>query len=198
MARDYAKMFSGRGPGEPPERGGRIVWLVVFVLLLGLSAIWFRFHAPRFLTGESLAERARQNLAGRPAPEPPVHFDFYAALPAAERGALPATPPETAQKAAVDPFPPSRVNSAVPQSPTGYQYVVQLGLFSEHTAASRARLNFLLSGIDSVIVKEKNARGETIFRIQQGPWASEKAARVAEARLRRKGLETLLRKTAEG
>lgn len=222
MARDYAKMFSGQSP-RGPDRGVRVLWMVIFVTLVGAGLVWFRLHAPHLFSGETLAMRARMNLAGKgpatgmPPPPPaappdePVRFDFYNALPTMDLATtVPVTPPSPGPEVASPPPTPTPAPVAVTVrsttkniSPVGEtrsvpgQYVVQLGFFSDHTSAARTRLNLLLAGIDSLIVREKNARGETVFRIQQGPFPSVHAARQAQARLKRKGVDTLLRITAE-
>jgi len=80
----------------------------------------------------------------------------------------------------------------------GKRYVVQLGFYSDHRLAARARLNLLLAGVDSLIVEERNARGERVYRILQGPFESVLSARRVQASLKQKGVETILRQTEEG
>lgn len=203
-------MYSGRSPQDPGKGPRLLLPLVAGVVLLGGGAVFMHHVAPHFLSGQALAIRARLNLpvaaqsnanaqvataktvAPAPASDQPVKFDFYNELPtmqAETAGENPKPVTVAVRNQGVHP---------VKHVAASGNYVLQLGFFSDRRAAAQTRLNFLLSGIDSLIVSEKTASGAAVFRIQQGPYATEHEARLAQARLKEKGVEALLRKTAEG
>lgn len=208
MAKDYAKMYEsrkGKRSGSRPP-----AWLLaVGCLVLGAAAVLW-IHDKGLSHFKTLALGAGKAIPATPPATRPrpgevspaeaetasaVQFDFYNELPAARlleitQSPVPAIRPESVASQATP------VSKGKP-APVSAQYVVQLGVFSDKRAAAQTRLNFLLSGVDSVIVQEKTATGEIIFRIQQGPFSTERAARAAEARLHRKGIESLVRKVVE-
>lgn len=214
MARDYAKMYSGR---NRKSTGGRIPYVLVglFLLILAAGMLYFVRHgSSAFLKDREERLRDRLHLSrNRPEARPPaeeatspVAFDFY--------NTLPATASDTGRVSE------DRIGSAVlqrdgavlrsekpTQSDSGQtakesqkpqaHYVLQLGVFSDRKAAARTRLNFLLAGVDSIIVRETTEGGKVLFRIQQGSYLTEKGALAAGARFRRHGVAAVVRRVVD-
>jgi len=69
------------------------------------------------------------------------------------------------------------------------QFILQLGEFSQQVNASQLRLSLLLAGIETEVIKLPEHK----FRVQQGPYASERQAKLAQNRLSRKGFESSIK-----
>ena len=200
MAKDYAKMYEKR-KGKPS--GGRPSLLIAVVcVVMGVAAVMV-FHGG--VLSWRLAKLAPQNIAKTvtsptaksssvAVSEEPVKFDFYSELPATVPAAVGVA---SHSVAAGTTGKPAVAKPALAATGATSRYFLQLGIFSDKRAAARVRLNFLLAGVDSVIVQEKSAKGDTIFRIQQGPYLDERTARAAESKLHRKGIDVLMRKVVE-
>ena len=186
MAKDYAKK---KMPARNSERKTR--WLAVFagLCLIG-AAITYAIHLhqeSRFLPGIHIStwvEKAIGNVKNKPITEAqktvadePIHFDFYTELPKM-RVAIPAVAPIASEKAL----------SAAPK--TTAQFVVQISEFKSQIQASQLRLSLLLAGIDTQIIKTT----QQTYRVQQGPFGTERQAKTAQQRLNQKGFDSTLSK----
>lgn len=69
------------------------------------------------------------------------------------------------------------------------EFILQLGEFNEQTNASQLRLSLLLAGIETEIIKVPDHK----YRVQQGPYASERQAKSAQRQLGRKGFESTVK-----
>jgi len=68
---------------------------------------------------------------------------------------------------------------------TAAQFIVRLGEFKDPLNASQLRLSLLLAGIETEIVKTADHQ----YRVQQGPFATERQAKSAAQKLNKKGFE---------
>lgn len=210
MARDYAKMYAGR---NRRAAAGRTRYWLAGLLCLALIAglLVLLHHVPLRGRKNPPVVAAAVPPAGTGEKEPPavahpVAFDFYNTLPAANTAvaavssdpipaAVSPAEKETATIAVASITPASTAKPVKALPPV--HYVLQLGVFADRKAAARSRLNFLLAGVDSIIVRETSEGDRVLFRIQQGAYPSEKAARVAATRYRRRGVESIVRKVVD-
>lgn len=204
-SKDYAKMYSGRNRGQS---GSRIPYLLggLLLLILAAGAAYYFRHASGLPKDHPAVQPEQQTAASSASVEetaPPVAFDFYNTLPAHE-GPLPsasekvavAVAPAPRSQATVQPASVQAAKEPTTKAPSAH-YVLQLGVFADRKAAARTRLNFLLSGVDSVIVRETAEGGKILFRIQQGSYLSEKAALAASTKFHRRGVEAIVRRVVD-
>jgi len=109
-----------------------------------------------------------------------IKFDFYDALPSGQ-SILNVTPAKS-------------ISAPAPAENSGY--FLTFGEFSQREEAARVRLSLLLNGVDSKIIKIKNA-DQVIWRLQKGPFSNKKTATRALARLKQKGIESHLLNMAD-
>ena len=142
-----------------------------------------------------------------PAAADDIQFDFYTELPnmqvnlpaSASAQLKPLAPPVVANKP--NPGAPSvtklagdidnSIKAVMAQHATNaeqkpaIQYVVQLGEFKNQVGASQLRLSLLLAGVETQIIKIS----DHVWRVQQGPWSSQRQAKLAQQKLGRKGFD---------
>lgn len=190
MARDYAKYTSKAQKTARKSRELDTFIILLIVLIVGGVSYWFYADKMRpYLTEDksfkglvsaaksafhhkALASPKSLSSANVPTPQPEVHFDFYNQLPTMQvRVAAPQ----------------ASSSSVTPAAPG---YVLQLAMFNSLNEASEARISYLLSGADVNVVKIGNS-----YRVQQGPYASVATAKLAQKKLHKKGIDTVLKKT---
>jgi cell division protein FtsN len=71
------------------------------------------------------------------------------------------------------------------------QYVIQLGVFESQAAAAR-----LLEAINAVGFEGNVVKSPSGYRVQQGPYASKELAKLSQQRLQKRGIISIIRKTA--
>lgn len=69
------------------------------------------------------------------------------------------------------------------------RFIVELGEFKDQLNASQLRLSLLLAGIETEIIKIADRQ----YRVQQGPYQSERQAKSAQRKLDRKGFESSIK-----
>jgi hypothetical protein len=216
MARDYAKYSSGR---KMPKKRGRLyvgVFAIFFVLVAG-AASWFYintnqgntfsqrvaalvFTVKSFWVHQKVTQdKAISSQKSDAALLPVVHFDFYSELPKAQ-----VEPPLFSQPQKVEKNKINQVvnrekeikkedvssSSATPLVPATPQYLLQIGLFKNSNVASEERVSLLLSGIEGISVMKVTVKGETLYRLQQGPYSSMTEVKKMQERLSRKGIKS--------
>jgi cell division protein FtsN len=219
MPKDYAKkMISARRHGRQKERSFVPVAAAIIAAFCLISAavyvvhVW---HRSSLFTKEHVAawvDNAKamvshkdkpvvkdlQRQAASPADE--VQFDFYTELPNMQVNL-----PETTELKSASVAAPASIKKPagkmmqidesiqtvlakqsadiIPKKVV--QFVLQLGEFHDPVSASQLRLSLLLAGIETEIIKTP----EKTYRVQQGPWTSERQAKLAEKVLSKKGFE---------
>ncbi|HSW94250.1 MAG TPA: SPOR domain-containing protein [Gammaproteobacteria bacterium] len=202
MPKDYAKkMISARRRQHQKERSVLHAALAMIVALGLIIVAVYAFHAyrqSRFFSNEHVAgwvTRATAMVSRKDktaaktgklqvtSPADDIQFDFYTELPNVQVNL-----PETTE------LKPAPATAAAPATTTAprkqaVQYVVLVGEFKDPVSASQLRLSLLLAGVPTDIVKTP----EHTFRVQQGPWPSQKQAKSAQRQLSKKGFEGSIR-----
>ena len=209
MAKDYAnkKMFNQRRSSKRGRDQTKRTGLLAFFAgscLLGAAIIYGMHlsHGKVTIWSESIFNAFKHhdkmqakapNAQAAPAQNEDVHFDFYTELPNM-RVALPASastetvktisrPPQTVGQ--VD----ESIKSVIDSRKTPTQIIVQLGEFKDPLNASQLRLSLLLAGIETEVVKTATHT----YRVQKGPYSSERQAKAAQQQLNKKGFDSMIK-----
>ena len=241
MRRDFTKKNFAvkRNAGLGRWRG---ILLISVVVLLLMGAGFFAYQYKKTGTGPSVLtaysarivdwmathkSRMRQNLvkvkqlaSNKNELEPPVHFEFYTALPnmhisandepvvnvASNKNAATITPAKTVASKLVP------VKSLIMTRPIVNSeelekelsnlskqktYVLQLGIFHNHVAAEQYRKTLLTAGLNVAVVKISEGE-QDIYRIQEGPFLDIDQAKGAQKKLQKKGIACLVRTVEQG
>lgn len=159
-------------------------------------------------------EKVKQVAVRKSEPPPPIHFEFYTALPnmqvplpetekneihpvvATANQALPATIPQTKKISTTNAnttiFDADRLQRALKEELNQEQYVLQLGVFKNATAAERFKSSLATSGLMVKVVNITLA-GEHAFCVQLGPYESKDEAKLIQRRLRQKNINGIVR-----
>lgn len=138
-----------------------------------------------------------------------VKFDFYTQLPAMQVNVPPvsaakAPPVVSSDKLTADidrsikeaHTTKSQIDRHDGNPATSKQpYVIQLGIFKDRMAAKELRVSLLLAGVDADVVKI-TVQNQDNYRVQAGPYVSTKAAKLAQQKISRKGIESIILKLA--
>jgi len=137
--------------------------------------------------------------------EPEIRFNFYTELPNMQ-----VTLPETEQvpsKQALttkqnllaattktEPlFPAKELKKNKNGAENAGQYILQMGVFKNETAAGQVRVSLLLAGFEADIVKSVDGN-QTLYRIQKGPYMTLAQVKEVQKQLQSKGIMGLVKK----
>jgi len=220
MSKDYAnkKMFTHR---HRPQHERRFFPLIgaMFAVVCLLGAIGYAFHVHRpifakehFAAWVSQAKVIMSRKDKTPIKTTPpasaqhdeIQFDFYTELPnmqvnfpASAQSKLfsitAARKPVNKLAGQID----ESIQSAIAQhkanstklTPQSPQFTVQIGEFKDPLNASQLRLSLLLAGIETEVVKI----AAHTYRVQKGPYTSERQARLFQRQLSKKGFESTIK-----
>lgn len=212
MAKDYAKHNYKRSPKQP------INWKRVMMVVIGgvatiVVVLFFSFRmAPLFSNNPAVSAFAGRLKAtfskhttdkqlAKPAAEPEVHFSFYNELatirvePSLEDTSKVAAPaPRQPAPIASAPTAKKEIAEATAPEDEGDHYVIQFATFKEAAGASQLRLSLLLTGVETEIKKIQNEQQESVYRVQQGPYATLAQAKAIQQKWQRKGIDSVLKK----
>jgi cell division protein FtsN len=158
-------------------------------------------------------EKVKQVAVRKSEPAPPIHFEFYTALPnmqvplpemeknenpivATANSGLPATISQIKKTAtnisSNTIFDADRLQRALKEELQHDQYIIQLGVFKNASAAERYKSSLIASGL---IVKVVNMTlgGKHAFCVQLGPYENKDEAKLVQHRLRQKNISGILR-----
>lgn len=137
--------------------------------------------------------------------EPEIRFNFYTELPNMQ-----VTLPETEQipskqalttkqdllaaaTKAESLFPAKELKKNKNSAEDASQYILQIGVFKNETAAGQVRVSLLLAGFEADIVKVTDGN-QTVYRIQKGPYATLAQVKEVQKQLQSKGMTGLVKK----
>lgn len=217
MPKDYAKkMISARR--HKPKKEPRLVPVVAAVLaafcLIGAtvyaihvysqSAFFAKEHVAAWMDSAKamVSRKAKSSVkmvkSQIPPPADEIQFDFYTELPNMQVNLPESATLKPLSIVATVPKSGNRImqidesikavmarQAAYSVQKQALQFVVQLGEFKDPVGASQLRLSLLLAGVETTIVKTS----EHTYRVQQGPWSSERQAKSAQRLLGKKGFE---------
>lgn len=149
----------------------------------------------------------------------PIHFEFYSMLPSTRvnlaemEDDLQTPPAKPIKPAAIHKTTTPKTTTQKITTPTlaikadelerelSHQlakklYIIQLGVFRNANAAKRYQKNLAASGIKTSIITIKNGN-KTLYRLQQGPFSTQKIAKLNADKLRGKGVAHLLHVTKD-
>ncbi len=155
---------------------------------------------------------AKSSIPQQTPQEPEVRFNFYTELPqmqvtlpeteetppaAITKHALVSTQPASEQEKIISAnqsqptHEPSKPNNSAENKT---QYVVQLGLFKNETAAGQTRVSLLLAGCeaDTVAITDE-ATQTTLYRLQKGPYTTLSQAKTIMRQLQKKGIVGIIK-----
>jgi hypothetical protein len=132
--------------------------------------------------------------------EQPVHFEFYTALPTMQ-----VSVPEAAiQQVENTPNKAMTLNHPIvsveelerelSNQLLRYHYVLQLGVFRTFAGAQRYQRSHPITKSVTTTITEVFVNQRKIYRLQTGPFANLEQARLVQRRLRKKGMNVLLKK----
>lgn len=223
MARDYAKyrLPPKRKQAENSWRN-RLLLAVLIVCVIGLIlfgvysykntplesprqklAAWVtqaklllshKKMGPSLFTKSSSVRQVKQ--------EPEVRFNFYTELPKMQV-TLPEAEPIPSKQAltmkqdllttAAKAQPSFPVRELKKNKSSSDQYIVQIGIFKNETAAGQMRVSLLLAGFEADIVKTTEG-DQTLYRIQKGPYMTLAKVKEVQNQLQSKGIMGLVKK----
>lgn len=137
--------------------------------------------------------------------EPEIRFNFYTELPNMQ-----VTLPETEQAPGKQALPArqdllaaaKKTESLLPgkefkknknSAEDGGQYILQMGVFKNETAAGQVRVSLLLAGFEADIVKSTDGN-QILYRIQKGPYAMLSQVKEVQKQLQNKGVMGVIKK----
>jgi cell division protein FtsN len=143
--------------------------------------------------------------------EPEIHFEFYNTLPTMQVNVAAAIadnrnsneknkptpasiPPAHAKTAPANIVSAADLEQELSKHILQNTYVLQLGLFRSQSAAIHYRDTVDTDGLQADIVRTADNK---YFRVQLGPFANKIDAKLAQLRLQKKGVNTLVRPVAE-
>jgi len=182
---DFSRSRSVRLKRQPSNSRRLITLLVCFCIVLSMS-VYFEFRHGFFsrlgagskhpVMGVNGKKTSAANVGANG--QSGVQFDFYDTL-------------SDTKPVNINPALPQPVKTSAVQKPTVPEtgYVLTMGEFPNRADAARARLSLLLSGVDTT-VKQFQMNGRPLWRIQKGPFSSQKAARAEMLHLKNKGIES--------
>lgn len=217
MPKDYAKkMISARRRQHQKDRSvlhAAVAVIVAFCLIAVLvyalhvyrqSGFFSKMHVAGWVDSAKAMVSRKGNVSARKVKSPPaspmddIQFDFYTELPNVQVNLPETTELKPAPMAAParqlgnsimqvdDSIKMAMAKKAVNTLPKQVvQYVVEVGEFKDPVSASQLRLSLLLAGVETEIVKTP----AHTYRVQQGPWSSQRQAKSARERLSKKGFE---------
>lgn len=223
MARDYAKyrLPPKRKQAKNSWRN-RLLFAVLIVCVLGLIlfgiyiyqntplesprqkfATWVaqvKLHLGHKKTGTPLFTNSSPVRQAKQEPE--IHFNFYTELPNRQ-----VTLPETEQILSKQALTTKQdllatatktesaflVRELKKNKNSPGQYIVQMGVFKNETAAEQMRVSLLLAGFEVDIVKSTE-RDQTLYRIQKGPYITLAQVKEVQKQLQGKGIMGLVKK----
>lgn len=210
MAKDYAK-YSNQPKHSLVTHGWRKRLLVVILLILLLGTIGSGFVVYKKYADKIPVQTVKhwvthiksvmiKNNATQPSihhandiqtanAEPEIKFNFYNELPNMQ-----VSLPDKEKKEPIINKKLEEPKTIVTDAPKmTHGYVVQLGAYESQGAASQVRVSLLLSGIE-VDVVEDTTDNQPVYRIQQGPFASVSEANAALKKLKKKGVDGIVKK----
>lgn len=165
-----------------------------------------------------LASKKHHVTASREAAEEDIQFNFYTELPkmgvpvpqstaeASKTGPAPQSTTEASktrsapQLLVTKPALPVNVErsqvkaSAMAQTTSGQaSYLLQIAAFKNKTAAGEMRVSLLLAGFE-VLVIETMVANQPIYLLQQGPFSTLAQAKSIQEALKKKGIESVIKK----
>ena len=198
MAKDYAKYITKKKSSIVPGWQVRLAFIVFLLLLLiafGYGVFLYKInpkglqddftnwvkHVKSLVHDSKVEPLPAKEIMTEKQQEEEIHFEFYTALPKM-KVALPES--ETKKISSV-------MEEKLVQTPTSYR--LQLGEFASQAEASEMRVSLLLAGIDAELIKV--VRDEvTIYIVCQGPYVTFAAAKAAQQKLQKKGINSVLKK----
>lgn len=205
MSKDYANKNRYR-PRRNDRRETKFVPLAgaIIAVICFVSAMIFMIHAYHqttffsrehfaswFSRAKTIVSHKEKNSAKtlatqKSAENDDIRFDFYTELPnmqvnLPQSAQMPVQKIEQSIKTVMTP----KITNAPLIKKQTIQFIVQVGEFKNQLDASQMRLSLLLAGIETEIVKTAEHR----YRVQQGPYPSERQAKLAQKQLGRKGFE---------
>lgn len=157
-------------------------------------------------------EKVKQVAVRKGDPSPPIHFEFYTALPnmqvpipesakseesvvAAANQSHKITPPikkPSVNVANTTIFDADRLQRAFKEELNQNQYVIQLGIFKKASTAERFKLSLNQSGVSANLVHVTLA-GDKAFCVQLGPYETKDQAKLMQHRLQQKKINGIVR-----
>lgn len=203
MQRDYAKPQPAAGHRFQFNVPIECRWLLVGVLIgLFISFLIYIKLSPINNTTkvavkttptinqkpQLFAKAPKQNAEKKP--QKPT-FEFYSMLPNIDDEAelLINDKPRNNQQ---------KMTQKTSQSKTGDTYLLQLAAFKQFKSADQLKAKLALNGIKVSIDKVTLPNGQTWHRVQQGPYPSAQAAKMAKSTLLAKQINTKLVKVSVG
>ncbi|MCD6038994.1 MAG: hypothetical protein K0S27_394 [Gammaproteobacteria bacterium] len=221
MARDYAR-YKVRAKPSRIEKGWP-TRLLISVLAVGVAGILiFGMYAYKTHRGISSKHTWAARLAqmkvflghkktsallstkilpiSETHPDSDVRFNFYNELPNMQ--VTLSDTEEGTDKKTVSPKPSLSSSLALKEfkqdkKNAGHtsQYILQLGVFNNETAAGQARVSLLLAGCEADIVKSI-AGNRVIYRVQKGPYATVAQVKEIQKQIRNKGIMSFVVETS--
>jgi len=209
MSRDYKNSYR-----RPTPKKRRWQFIVPAVLLLafasGIYAIYLHkqthsnSHQSWFawMTDIKAKWQNRHPIRSRPLTmaekeqqKNEVHFDFYTELPKMQVGVPEVSDPKT-DHASVATSPSqamasSQTTAKSTKPAVAAHFVVQIATFKDMARAGELRISLLLAGIEADIVKTQ-VGDQTVYSVQQGPYASAGLAKAFQRRLQEKGFTSVV------
>lgn len=203
MPKDYAKIRRQTSQNDRRFVSGMGLIFAVIFLMAGIAYALYThqqvFSKTRLLSwlGHAKTVTAPQNVKQVSAQNEEVQFDFYTELPNMQVN-LPSSakaqlfPQKTTGQidASIQSVIEQHQAKMVAIKKPAAQFFVVIGEFKDLIGASQLRLSLLLAGIETEVIKTEK---ET-YRVQQGPYASERQAKTKERLVNQKGFESTIDK----
>ncbi|HSW69223.1 MAG TPA: SPOR domain-containing protein [Gammaproteobacteria bacterium] len=207
MSRDYANKNRRKPRGE-----SRFVLAGIFAVVCLIGAIIYAFHVHEQTVAvwmnhvKTLMSRKNNSSVKTPLPSAvaendEIKFDFYTELPNMQVN-LPARTETKPFSISVhkQTLPPVNLAGKIDESIQAVmaeqvkkpplQFIVEIGEFKDRLNASQLRLSLLLAGIETEVIKTE----QQTYRVQLGPYGSERQAKSSQRRLNNKGFESTVKK----
>ncbi len=220
MARDYAKR--ARQEQVKKGLNGNVLLFILIVCMAGIISIGIYVYqnvneSPQQKLDHLIAQikmylhhektktsiLAKTHVVQQPKEAPEVRFNFYTELPNMQvklpeveqmsgDKQISAVRQEVLAKTKAPPLV-EELKKEKDNATGAGQYILQLGLFKNETAAGQARISLLLTGCEAQVVQTTEGT-QTLYRIQTGPYATLTQVKVAQKQLQRKGTLGLVKK----
>jgi cell division protein FtsN len=201
MARDYAKQRVLQPVKRKTHWGALAIFLGVCVVIIAavigmnhlrknpnnfFASLESSFkHKPKAAKIENSDKTVQKNS------EDDVHFEFYSELQNNQIHSEPAVSAENVVEK-----PPVQLTTSAESAKKNLpadQYFLQVAVFNDAKSASQSRVSLLLAGFQSQVIKIQQ-EGQTVYAVQQGPFATLTSAKAAQKKLQNKGFVSEIKK----
>jgi len=187
MRNDYAKYLN-----STKRQSSRSLWFkrlavffIVFILLASLGFVYYFKPTTNVFAKQEQQPEQIKDLN--------IKFSFYTDLPSLQVGAV-KTPIPAVTKTQIQTIAVKKAPKPIVEKKSSGHFMVQIAAYKNSSSASDKRISLLFEGFEAKIV-ESNKNGRKIYHLQQGPYQDLSKARLAQRKLEKRGIKSVIKKT---